>query len=99
MGDRLDNQGAELGDRPGVGAASDDLAPSLETRTTYQVILRHLARLRDGARSVLDLFGSSTTTSEAPAAATAVAPPSLQHGQPEPEPKTPLEMRIERHMG
>jgi hypothetical protein len=63
-----------------------------EPKLTYQVILRHLAKFRDGARALLSVFGE-------PAPATAAPPLSPEAGVPEPEPKSPLQLRIERHMG
>jgi hypothetical protein len=75
-------------------------APPVEHRLTYQVILRHLAKFRDGARVLLDLFSehapSLSETSEPVAASGTEAGPTEA---PEPEPKSPLELRIERHMG
>jgi hypothetical protein len=66
----------------------------------YQVILRHLAKFRDGATALLDLFATHApaadadraTPADSGASAPAVPKPAGQ------EPKSPLEIRIERHM-
>ena len=89
-------------DRPTGVAPAESQSSSGEDKPTYQVILRHLARLRDGARAVLALFDSHG----AEAASTAVAVPAppasstggrVQASVSEPV-KTPMELRIERHM-
>jgi hypothetical protein len=66
---------------------------------TYQVILRHLAKFRDGATALLDLFAThapadadQAAPADSGASAPAVPKPAGQ------EPKSPLEIRIERHM-
>jgi hypothetical protein len=83
----------------GPGKVTPQEAPP--QKLTYQVILRHLAKLRDGAHAVLDLLESQApkagraevkTQGPSPAAAPAVTP-KLQ-----PKPKFPLQVRIERHM-
>lgn len=62
-------------------------------RLTYQVILRHLAKFRDGAHAVLDIFDSHQPEH-------ALSGETVQPwAEPvETEPKTPLQLRIERHM-
>ena len=72
--------------RPGPSSAE---AP----RLTYQVILRHLAKFRDGAHAVLDIF--DTHQPERASSGETVQPGAEPV---EPEPKTPLQLRIERHM-
>jgi len=70
-------------------------------KLTYQVILRHLAKFRDGARAVLDLFEShAPATGEAGVKTQEplLAPAPAAMPKPEPELKFPLQMRIERHM-
>jgi len=66
---------------------------------TYQVILRHLAKFRDGATALLDLFAThapadaeKATPADSGASAPAVPRPAEQ------VPKSSLEIRIERHM-
>ena len=57
---------------------------------TYQVILRHLAKFRDAATTVLDLFATHAPAESGQpefSAPMATAVP----GKPEAEPKTPLE--------
>ena len=62
-------------------------------RLTYQVILRHLAKLRDSAAAVLDIFDTHM-----PEQATSTEPNQAPAEVGEPEPKSPLQLRIERHM-
>ena len=67
---------------------------------TYQVILRHLAKFRDGATAVLDLFAThapGAATDEAAPAVPAVPAPAISRTA-EAEPNSLLEIRIERHM-
>ena len=68
-------------------------------KLTYQVILRHLAKLRDGAHAVLDLFESHAPAkgrTDLKTQEPLLAPtPAIA---PKPELKFPLQMRIERHM-
>jgi len=67
---------------------------------TYQLILRHLAKFRDGATALLDLFATQAPAAEvekaAPADSGAAAPAVPRPTQQ--EPKSPLEIRLERHM-
>ena len=76
-----------------------------ETTPRYQVILRHLAKFRDGARALLDVFGEpASAAAAAPSAGKSPpmskAPASAEKtAVPMPEPKGPLQVRIERHMG
>jgi hypothetical protein len=68
-------------------------------KLTYQVILRHLAKFRDGARAVLDLFesqGPATGKAEVKTKQSPLAP--APSAAPEPQLKFPLQLRIERHM-
>jgi hypothetical protein len=62
-------------------------------RLTYQVILRHLAKFRDGARAVLDVFDTHEPEQPSEESHPIRGTPSA-----EPETKTPLQLRIERHM-
>jgi hypothetical protein len=77
--------------------------PPVETTPRYQVILRHLAKFRDGARALLDAFGEEAPAAAASAAkspTSSTALPSVEKAfVPVPEPKGPLQVRIERHMG
>jgi hypothetical protein len=79
------------------------VAPAASLRTpeqpklTYQVILRHLAKFRDGARALLDIFDQHATREAALVPSASPVPREVQ--KPEPQPKSPLELRIERHMG
>ena len=84
-----------------AGAASPAGAESPEThKFTYQVILRHLAKFRDGARALLDIFDSHVPE-EARTKESTAAPSAHLQTRAEPaelEPETPLQLRIERHM-
>jgi hypothetical protein len=78
-------------------------ATPADHKLTYQVILRHLAKFRDGARAVLDIFDRQAIEQQAAADGPTVAPvptaePAPRPAQPEAEEKTPLQRRIERHM-
>jgi len=84
-------------DEGGGGTGVPPRAPSLARaggtdvpRLTYQVILRHLAKFRDGANAVLDIFDKHQPSPAAPAE-------TLPAGA-VPERKSPLQLRIERHM-
>jgi hypothetical protein len=99
----------EVGDKdkaalstPGSDAVKIQPAPD-ETTPRYQVILRHLAKFRDGARALLDVFGepaAATAPSADQRAPTVAAPPVSEKAEVTvPEPKGPLQVRIERHMG
>ena len=89
-------------DHTGASQAGATASPQIpEGRTvTYQLILRHLAKFRDGATALLNLFATHAPAADADraapadsgASAAAVAKPA------EKEPKSPLEIRIERHM-
>ncbi|MGB0068499.1 MAG: hypothetical protein WBQ11_10655, partial [Isosphaeraceae bacterium] len=82
-----------------AGATASPQIPEGRT-VTYQLILRHLAKFRDGATALLDLFSTHAPAADADqaapadsgASAAAVPKPARQ------EPKSPLEIRIERHM-
>ena len=95
----VDSTPGDGGETPRSGGVSTEspAAPGTEVHSlTYQVIQRHLAKLRDGARAVLDLTHLPTrareqTTDRALADRGAVAPA-------EPDPSSPLAQRIERHM-
>lgn len=69
---------------PEIGRSAPDGPP--EARPGYAIILRHLAKLRDGALALFELTGT-----------TAVEPPPAEQAPATPE-KTPLERRIDRHM-
>jgi len=88
-------------DHIGASQAGATASPRIpEGRTvTYQLILRHLAKFRDGATALLDLFAThapadadQAAPADSGASAPAVPKPARQ------EPKSPLEIRIERHM-
>jgi hypothetical protein len=85
---------------PGVEPGTVRSTPDVTT-PRYQVILRHLAKFRDGARALLDVFGEpASTPSVGQAAPVSVAPSSPAKTETTvPEPKGPLQVRIERHMG
>jgi hypothetical protein len=99
----------EVGDKgkaalstPGSDAVKIQPTPD-ETTPRYQVILRHLAKFRDGARALLDVFGEAAP-SPAPSAGKSVPtstalPVSERAEVAVSEPKGPLQVRIERHMG
>jgi hypothetical protein len=72
-------------------------------KLTYQVILRHLVKFRDGARAVLDIFDKQAAGQPPAATEQAQASPSETLPAPRPAPpaaeeKTPLQLRIEQHM-
>ncbi len=88
-------------DHTGASQAGATASPRIpEGRTvTYQLILRHLAKFRDGATALLDLFAThapadadQAAPADSGASAPAVPKPARQ------EPKSPLEIRIERHL-
>jgi hypothetical protein len=88
-------------DHTGASQAGATASPRIpEGRAlTYQLILRHLAKFRDGATALLDLFAThapadadQAAPADSGASAPAVPKPARQ------EPKSPLEIRIERHM-
>src|SRR5271165_6772286 len=89
-------------DRTGASQAGATASPQIpEGRTvTYQLILRHLAKFRDGATALLDLFAIHAPAVDvdraAPAVSVAAAPAVPRPA--EQVPKSPLELRIERHM-
>jgi hypothetical protein len=89
-------------DRTGASQAGATASPQIpEGRTvTYQLILRHLAKFRDGATALLDLFAIHVPAADvdraAPAVSVAAAPAVPRPA--EQVPKSPLELRIERHM-
>jgi len=89
-----------FGDEGGAGTGANPRVPSQARpvsaeapRLTYQVILRHLAKFRDGAHSVLDIFDTHQ-----PEPVSSGATVERDAGPVDPEPKTPLQLRIERHM-
>jgi hypothetical protein len=84
-------------DHPAASQAGATATPQIpEGRTvTYQLILRHLAKFRDGATALLDLFDARAPA--APADRAAPAAPAIPRPS-EHEPESPLELRIERHM-
>jgi hypothetical protein len=68
-------------------------------KLTYQVILRHLAKFRDVARAVLDLFEThAPATGEAKVKTQQPPLAPAPSAAPEPQLKFPLQLRIERHM-
>jgi hypothetical protein len=78
-------------------------AAPAERKLTYQVILRHLVKFRDGARAVLDIFEKQALDQPPDAGdqAAAISPAAVaapRAAPPAPEEKTPLQLRIERHM-
>jgi hypothetical protein len=87
-------------DPPASAAAGPAVqSPPVVHRLTYQVIFRHLARFRDGAHRLLELVRENVPALAEPGEA--LAPASRGAERPaaiEPEPVTPLELRIERHM-
>ncbi len=89
-------------DRTGASRAGAAAMPQIpEGRTvTYQLILRHLAKFRDGATALLDLFATQAPAAGADrtaAAISGVSAPAVPRPA-EQEPKSPLEIRIERHL-
>ena len=89
-------------DHTGASQAGATASPQIpEGRTvTYQLILRHLAKFRDGATALLDLFATHAPAADADRAAPAdsgASAPAVPRPA-EQEPKSPLEIRIERHM-
>ena len=89
-------------DRTGTSRAGATATPQIPKGRilTYQLILRHLAKFRDGATALLDLFAIHAPAADADQAAPvdsgASAPAVLKPA--EQKPKSPLEIRIERHM-
>ena len=103
MGSTANNPGEDVENvRPTAalaGATATTESPEGHS-LTYQLILRHLAKFRDGATALLDLFAVHTSSAEAAPAAPAdpgAAAPTIP-GPAEPAPKTALELRIESHM-
>jgi hypothetical protein len=80
----------------GTAPGASHQAPE-QTRLTYQVILRHLAKFRDGARTLLDIFDKQAPSEAALKAPVPPFPKAVR--KVEPESKGSLELRIERHMG
>ncbi len=97
-----DSSGDVEKDHTGASQAGTAAAPQIpEGRTvTYQLILRHLAKFRDGATALLNLFATQAPAADAEKAAPADSGASAP-AVPKPAeqmPKSPLELRIERHM-
>jgi hypothetical protein len=84
-GQDQDLRKSQTAERLTGAAPPQNPSPSGEVKSTYPVILRHLAKLRDGARAVLALFDSG----QAEESDSAVAVESA---------RSALELRIERHM-
>jgi len=89
-------------DRTGASRAGAAATPQIRggRTVTYQLILRHLAKFRDGATALLDLFAIHAPAADADQAApvdSGAAAPAVPKPA-EKEPKSPLELRIERHM-
>jgi hypothetical protein len=83
-------------------APPESQLPSGEDKSTYQVILRHLAKFRDGARAVIALFATGRADETDTVAVVPAPPESPTIGrapmvavQPD---QTPMQLRIERHM-
>jgi len=97
-----DTSGDVEKDHSGASQAGTTATPQIpEGRTvTYQLILRHLAKFRDGATALLDLFATQAPAADTDRAAPADsgAPAPAVPKQAEQAPKSPLELRIERHM-
>jgi hypothetical protein len=89
-------------DHTGTSHAGATATPQIPEgrRVTYPLILRHLAKFRDGATALLDLFATQAPAAdadrEAPAVPGAAAPAAPRPARQ--EPKSPLELRIERHI-
>jgi hypothetical protein len=103
-GQAVEDEGTAALSNPGAHPGKGEPAPD-ETTPRYQVILRHLAKFRDGARALLDVFGDPASAAAA-APSVGKAPPMSEAPSgaekaavPVPEPKSPLQVRIERHMG
>jgi hypothetical protein len=67
---------------------------------TYQVILRHLAKFRDGASALMELFAAHVPvaeTAQAPPTESGASAPAVSSAA-EHQQKSLLELRIERHM-
>ena len=64
---------------------------------TYQVILRHLAKFRDAATAVRDLFATHAPTAGDQSGPSMPVAPAVPESA-EAEPRSPLELRIESHM-
>jgi hypothetical protein len=87
--------------RNGSQAGAPEMAHNAERYSvSYQVILRHLVKFRDGATSLLDLFATHALAIDlertVPAGSVVLAPAAPKPV--EEEPKSPLELRIEHHM-
>jgi hypothetical protein len=103
MGTELPPKGQDPGSAPDQAAATGPVpahvtSAGLVPTTGQQGMLRHLERLRDGAQVILSLFASFRG---APGAEV-VAPTDQAVEPPAREPRrqiSPLEARIERHMG
>ena len=90
--------------RTGASQAGATVTPQSQIpegrAVSYQLILRHLAKFRDGATALLDLFATQAPAADAGRPAPAV-PGASAPAVPKPaetEPKSPLELRLERHM-
>jgi hypothetical protein len=73
----------------------------VEQKLTYQVILRHLAKFRDGAHHLLEIIGEHAASLGEIVEDTVPSAPAIEARtppEPEPEPRSTLERRIERHM-
>jgi hypothetical protein len=85
---------AEAVHRQGPDSSASAVGPETHN-LTYQVIFRHLAKFRDGARSVLAILAANVPeqalTSKSAPADGIITPVH-------PEPKTPLGLRIDQHM-
>jgi len=102
MGAVANSSGSDVEkDRPGAAQAGATTTQIPEGRTvTYQLILRHLAKFRDGATALLDLFATQAPAADAEKAApvdSGASAPAVPRPA-EQEQKSPLELRLERHM-
>ncbi len=105
MGEAVNNPRADVaGDGVEMYQASTAMAPTPERvegqSVAYRGILHHLAKFRDGARAVLDLFQSQAPAARKdeaapprPAAPAAAIPITVED-----KAKTALQLRIDRHM-
>jgi hypothetical protein len=84
--------------RSQAGASASTLSPDRPT-VTYKVILRHLAKFRDGGTALLDLFATYAPTAAEPTVPSEPAVPAPAVAKPvEQQAQSHLELRIERHM-
>ncbi len=104
MGAGANSSGDVEQDPPGASQAGATAMPQTQIpegrAVTYQLILRHLAKFRDGAAALLDLFDTHAPAPDTDRAARAVAgaaAPAIPRPA-EQGPGSALESRIECHM-